>query len=249
MAAMNIYLFDTLDSTNAWMLKQIRQGIDLPALCVANKQTAGRGRRGRQWVSESGRNIYMSLGVRIDRSISQLSALSLVCGLSLVRVLRRLGVSGAGVKWPNDVLVKNQKIAGVLIESAILKPDVSALVIGVGLNIDMQGSVVENSATSWTDLQSELGKNLPDRDSLVREIAGTMQDLIGEYLAGGFGLLQDEWRQNDIFFGKEVMIEENAEIYRGVSQGVSNEGYLLLDTGPEIRLFHVGEISLRPRGL
>jgi len=135
-----VHVYDSIDSTNAEALRLVGKGVVAPFVVVAERQTAGRGRRGRQWVSPFAENIYYSLLLRIDGGMRQLEGLSLVVGLAVLQALRELGIAGAGLKWPNDVLVDNKKIAGILLELVGDPADVCHVVLGVGINVDMQGA-------------------------------------------------------------------------------------------------------------
>ena len=126
----SVLVFDSIDSTNAEALRAIEHGQSAPFLVLAERQTAGRGRRGRKWVSPFAENIYYSLVLRIEGGMRQLEGLSLVVGLAVMQTLRELGVSAAGLKWPNDVLVGQKKIAGILLELVGDPADVCHVVLG-----------------------------------------------------------------------------------------------------------------------
>ena len=128
----------SLDSTNAEALRAVDRGATAPFVVLAERQTAGRGRRGRQWVSPFAENIYYSLVLRMDGGMRQLEGLSLVVGLAVLSALREVGVSDVGLKWPNDVLVNNKKIAGILLELVGDPADVCHVVLGIGINVNMK---------------------------------------------------------------------------------------------------------------
>ena len=139
-----VLVYDSIDSTNAEALRAIERGQAAPFVVLSERQTAGRGRRGRKWVSPFAENIYYSLVLRIEGGMRQLEGLSLVVGLAVMQTLRELGIAAAGLKWPNDVLVGQKKIAGILLELVGDPADVCHVVLGVGINVNMQ------SATRWT---------------------------------------------------------------------------------------------------
>src|SRR5690606_9561910 len=112
----HLHLYDSLDSTNAEALRLLQAQTAIPLVVLAEAQTAGRGRRGRTWVSPAAQNLYLSLAYRITGGMQQLSGLSLVAGLAVKDALHRIGIAGVGLKWPNDVYVGGKKIAGVLLE-------------------------------------------------------------------------------------------------------------------------------------
>ena len=140
-----------------------------PFLVLAERQTAGRGRRGRKWVSPFAENIYYSLVLRIEGGMRQLEGLSLVVGLAVMQALRELGIPGAGLKWPNDVLVGQKKIAGILLELVGDPADVCHVVLGVGINVNMQ--MTDEVDQQWTSMRLESGRAF-DRNHLVAQSGG-----------------------------------------------------------------------------
>ena len=138
----SISIFPEIESTNGYLLKQA--DIDFH-LCLAERQTAGRGRRGRPWISPFARNIYFSLGWRSNSGISALKGLSLLVGCAVIRVLRKIGLQKPGLKWPNDILAAEKKLAGILVE---IRGDLAGeceLVIGIGLNYQHHTPIKSNS--------------------------------------------------------------------------------------------------------
>ncbi len=187
-----ITVFDSIDSTNAEALRAINQGRAAPFLVLAERQISGRGRRGRKWVSPFAENLYYSLVLRIDGGMRQLEGLSLVVGLAVMHALRKLGVAGAGLKWPNDVLVGNKKIAGILLELVGDPADVCHVVLGIGINVNMQ--VAEAVGQQWTSIRLETGKSC-DRNVLVAELNEQLRGYIQRHQVDGFSALQEEWKR------------------------------------------------------
>lgn len=167
-----VLVFDSLDSTNAEALRSIERGMAAPFLVLAERQTAGRGRRGRKWVSPFAENLYYSLVLRIDGGMRQLEGLSLVVGLAVMETLRDLGIAGAGLKWPNDVLVGEKKIAGILLELVGDPADVCHVVLGVGINVNMQEA--DEVDQQWTSMYLEAGRAF-DRNLLVARLGGVLR--------------------------------------------------------------------------
>lgn len=159
-----VLVLDSIDSTNAEALRAIERGQAAPFLVLAERQTAGRGRRGRKWASPFAENIYYSLVLRIEGGMRQLEGLSLVVGLAVMQALRELGIPAAGLKWPNDVLVGQKKIAGILLELVGDPADVCHVVLGVGINVNMQ--MTDEVDQQWTSMRLESGKAF-DRNHLV----------------------------------------------------------------------------------
>lgn len=241
-----VYVFEELDSTNQWLLDNISSAYDRSVLCVAECQKSGRGRAGRQWCSPSGSNVYMSFSRQVAGCRGNVSAVSLVIGLALVRVLKQKGVSGVSIKWPNDVLIDGRKLAGILIESKVVS-GVLVLVVGVGINVQMPVNFVLNSEIGWADLSGK-GVFLSDRNELIALFYIECQKMIDEFTNEGFSIFRNEWLSYDEFAAKEVKIVDRDQIiYSGIEMGVDDEGCLLVRSGAEIKRIFTGDVSLRIR--
>lgn len=239
-----ILIFDSIDSTNAEALRSIERGLPAPFLVLAERQTAGRGRRGRKWVSPFAENIYYSLVLRIDGGMRQLEGLSLVVGLAVMHTLRRLGVPGAGLKWPNDVLVGQKKIAGILLELVGDPADVCHVVLGVGINVNMQ--MTDEVDQQWTSMRLESGR-LFDRNHLVAELGMALQAYLARHQDVGFSAIQPEWEQNHLWQGKAVSLIAGVNQIDGEVLGIDSQGALRLKVGGVEKIFSGGELSLRLR--
>jgi BirA family biotin operon repressor/biotin-[acetyl-CoA-carboxylase] ligase len=239
-----IAVFDSIDSTNAEALRAINQGRAAPFLVLAERQISGRGRRGRKWVSPFAENLYYSLVLRVEGGMRQLEGLSLVVGLAVMHALRKLGVSGAGLKWPNDVLVGNKKIAGILLELVGDPADVCHVVLGIGINVNMQ--VAEEVDQQWTSIRLETGK-ICDRNVLVVELNEQLRDYIQRHQVDGFSAFQEEWEKDHMWQGRPVSLIAGASHINGVVLGIDRQGALRLKVGGVEKVFSGGELSLRLR--
>ena len=239
-----ILVFDSIDSTNAEALRAIERGQPAPFLVLAERQTAGRGRRGRKWVSPFAENIYYSLVLRIDGGMRQLEGLSLVVGLAVMQALRQLGVSGVGLKWPNDVLVGQQKIAGILLELVGDPADVCHVVSGVGINVNMQ--MTDEVDQQWTSMRLESGKAV-DRNHLVAELGLMLKTYLNRHQTGGFSAIQAEWEQNHLWQGRAVSLIAGVHQIDGEVLGIDSQGALRLKVDGVEKVFSGGELSLRLR--
>ena len=237
-------VFDSIDSTNAEALRAIERGQAAPFLVVAERQTAGRGRRGRKWVSPFAENVYYSLVLRIDGGMRQLEGLSLVVGLAVMQALRELGVSTAGLKWPNDVLVGQKKIAGILLELVGDPADVCHVVLGVGINVNMQ--MTDEVDQQWTSMRLETGKVF-DRNHLVAALGLKLQGYLHRHQTDGFAAIQSEWEQNHLWQGRAVSLIAGVNQIDGEVLGIDKQGALRLKVGGVEKVFSGGELSLRLR--
>ncbi len=231
-----------IDSTNSELMRRaLESSIDGVAL-LAEVQSAGRGRRGRGWTSPFGRNLALSLGVRLDMALTELGAVSLAVGVAVADALEELGVRGVALKWPNDLLVEGRKLCGVLIElpRAVEPPEI---VVGIGINIggaEAVGRLVEQGVADVTESVPDASRN---------RIAGRVIDAVfavcRRFERGGFGPIKPRYDALHRFHGQPVRILAGPESVAGVVEGVGLDGTLRLRTESGIREFHGGEVSLR----
>ncbi|MEB0042672.1 MULTISPECIES: bifunctional biotin--[acetyl-CoA-carboxylase] ligase/biotin operon repressor BirA [unclassified Pseudomonas] len=239
-----VYVFDSIDSTNAEAMRLIGRGQEMPALVLAERQTAGRGRRGRKWISPFAENIYYSLALRVEGGMRQLEGLSLVVGLAVLHVLGEIGVKDAGLKWPNDILVGQRKLAGVLLELVGDPADICHVVVGVGINVNMKAAPEVDQL--WTSIRLETGV-LTDRNELVAHLNASLMHYFNIHLKGGFTALRAEWEQNHLWQGRSVTLLAGTNKIDGIVLGVDARGALRLQVAGEEEVFSGGELSLRLR--
>ncbi|MGH8601229.1 MAG: bifunctional biotin--[acetyl-CoA-carboxylase] ligase/biotin operon repressor BirA [Gammaproteobacteria bacterium] len=239
------FVLDSSDSTSAEALRRLEQGAEAPFLVLAERQTAGRGRRGRKWVSPFAENLYYSLVLRVEGGARQLEGLSLVVGLAVMQALRKAGVTEVGLKWPNDLLVAGRKVAGILLELVGDPADVCHVVVGIGINVNMQ-AMDEEIDQPWTSMRIEAGK-LVDRNALVCQLNEQLQGYLAKHRECGFAALQAEWEANHLWQGREVMLVAGAQQIEGIVLGIDRQGALRLKVGEIERQYSGGELSLRLR--
>ena len=239
-----IYIYDSIDSTNAEALRLVGIAQAAPFLVLAEQQVAGRGRRGRKWVSPFAQNIYYSLVLRIEDGLRQLEGLSLVVGLAVIQALRESGVQDAVLKWPNDVLVGQKKIAGILLELVGDPADICHVVIGIGVNVNMQKA--DEVDQQWTSVQLETGA-AADRNALVAQVGLQLQCYLDRHKASGFAALQEEWERNHAWQGRAVSLIAGVNCVDGVVLGVDRQGALRLSVDGVEKAYSGGELSLRLR--
>ncbi|OBT12029.1 biotin--[acetyl-CoA-carboxylase] ligase [Vibrio sp. UCD-FRSSP16_10] len=237
-----IEVIPIIDSTNQHMLGQ--QDLESGSVCVAEYQTQGRGRRGREWVSPFGSNIYYSMYWRLEAGLPAAMGISLVIGLALVDALEQLGIEGLKLKWPNDVYYNNKKLAGILVELSGQAGDAANLVIGVGLNVSMPEHV-QGIGQPWTSLKEISGGKTLLRNDIVIALTKALKSSIAVYEQESLKPFLAKWNQYDNFIEQPIkLLMGNREI-KGICKGINAQGALLLDTGHEIESFIGGEISVR----
>lgn len=242
-------LADT-DSTNLRVLAADRSVGELVA-CLAEHQTAGRGRRGRHWLAPPGGGICLSVGGRLPAAPSDYAALPTAVGVACAAALESLGVTALGLKWPNDLLLEGEKLGGILIELRGESQGPATIAVGVGLNVRLGAAARARIATAGglppADLASRSGGPLPDRNMLAAALIAAIAVCI-ERAAGG---LSDEilagWLQRDVLRGRRVRIEDAGPEKIGIARGIDRSGALLIEgaNGLQERVT-AGEVSVRP---
>ena len=211
---------------------------------VAECQTAGRGRRGRQWQSWPGGSLTFSTLWRFRPGAPVPAGLSLVAGLAVVRALEKLGVDGLQLKWPNDVLVHGHKLAGILVELLPARGRPPAAVVGIGLNLRLPAGFAIPDQPAVTDLASHLDP-MPDRNRLLANVLAELHALFDTYATAGFAALRGAWQQRNAFADLPVRISGDSGQSTGLCAGVDDDGALLLRTDNGLVRILSGEVSLR----
>ena len=234
----------SVDSTNAEIFRRLDAGGRAPFALLAERQTAGRGRRGRVWASPFAENLYCSVVLRVDGGMSQVEALSLTVGLAVAKTLHSIGLKDARLKWPNDVLVNGHKISGILLELAGDPADVCHVVIGIGINVNMAVDTPSVIDQPWTSVRQCLGRLL-DRNKLAGELLQQLQACLSIHWQCGFAGLRDEWEGLHAWRGCSVALTAGANATLGVVLGVDERGAIRLSVDGVDRSFSGGELSLR----
>lgn len=231
-----------VDSTNQYLLRQDAVRGDV---CLAERQSAGRGRRGRIWRSPFGQNLYLSLRWQYEQGVAALEGLSLAVGAIIALVLEQnFNITGLQLKWPNDLLLHGRKLGGVLIEVGGDLTGDCAVVVGVGLNVSMSRAVgTEAIDQPWTDLLMQ-GRSV-DRNQLAVALLSQLLPALVSYPQLGFGHYRQAWLQRAAFIGQEVELTMPGRNLSGVMLGVDSGGSLVIEVGGQQHTFVGGEVSLR----
>lgn len=241
-----IHISERIDSTNSAALRLVAEGAPLPCLVLAEQQTAGRGRRGRSWVSPFGANLYYSLAIQLVQAARELEGLSLVVGLAVLKTIKELGVADAGLKWPNDILVGDKKLAGILLELVGDPADICHVVIGIGINVNLLPGSTDDIDRPWTSLRAEAGA-IQDRNRLVSRLNFHIAEYLHRQRKEGFAALAAEWRSADLWMGRQVQLSAGVGEVEGTSLGIDDKGALRLFVDGTEHTYSGGELSLRLR--
>lgn len=235
-----------VDSTNTQLLAADPRHD--PQALFAELQTAGRGRRGRQWVSPFGANLYLSVAWSWPAWPRELSALSLAVGVACAEALETLGIRSVRLKWPNDLLVDGRKLGGILIEHRGEAGGACRVVIGIGLNLRMaqtQAGAVTQAWINADEILQRSGQPPASRHALAAALLRALDELLRHYEQRGFSVYAARWSQLDATRDAAVRLLSGERVIEGIARGVDAQGALLLEVGGRLLPQHAGEVSLR----
>jgi BirA family biotin operon repressor/biotin-[acetyl-CoA-carboxylase] ligase len=232
------------DSTNSRLLERAESAAPSGTVLVAERQSAGRGRRGRTWISAPGASLTFSLLWRFPEESEAPAALSLVVGLALARALDACGAAGTQLKWPNDLLFQGRKLAGILIE--LVPSRLRSAVIGIGLNLRLPPGLPPELGDATCSLENMMAA-VPPREQILAAILRSLSEHFDRYTATGFAGLRHEWLSRHAYTGQAIRIfDGNTALREGLCTGVAADGALLVQIGGREERLIGGEISLRP---
>lgn len=243
MSTLDLEIHRVTQSTNDVVMQRLVESQSTAILCAAEMQTAGKGRRGRRWISPFGRNVYLTYGRFIGRQLSELGGLSLVVGMVVVDVLRDMGLERVGLKWPNDILLGGGKLGGILLELRASDTGGIGLVAGVGLNLALNVKESLNIDQPWSAISSQL--EMP-RNILLGTLGGRIVNAIQTFEDVGFDSFAEKWSEYNLYTGQQVNVIRGSETISGIDSGVDQQGNLLLRTGAGLEVHNSGEVSVRP---
>ena len=238
----NLKVFLAVDSTNTRMVAKAQSASVDGCVWLAELQTAGRGRRGRRWLTPFARNIALTLGCAASQSPSQLGGLSLAVGLAVAHLLQGEGVANAAVKWPNDIYIGDAKVGGVLIE-VVTRAAACDCIIGIGLNLDLPKSARADIDQKVTDLKAQ--GITPNRNLFAAALISRVVDAANRFKREGFAPMRPAYDALHLCHGKSVHIVQGNQTHTGQALGVTATGALRVRTGGQITELTGGEVSLR----
>jgi BirA family biotin operon repressor/biotin-[acetyl-CoA-carboxylase] ligase len=223
------------------------------AVFLAEQQSAGQGRHGRTWTSPPAANLYLSLSRRFPHEPARLSGLSLITGIATAEALNT-ATCGSGfsrdssppitLKWPNDLLANNKKLAGILTQLRIAADGATDAIIGIGINVRMPAEAAQRIDQPWCDL-SQVGCTDLSRNVLTALLLDHLLPALEQFEREGLSHFLPRWRQLDAFAGKPVRILDGPRVHEGIALGITDSGALRVRQGEQERVFHSGEVSLR----
>jgi BirA family biotin operon repressor/biotin-[acetyl-CoA-carboxylase] ligase len=239
----------SLESTSTALLQRATPARGV-AVQLAERQTGGRGRRGRQWASPLAANIYLSLARAFGGGLARLPGLSLVVGVASAEALHALGFRDVRLKWPNDLVVERDgtlhKLGGLLVEGGGEHAGPVRAVIGLGLNVRMPVQSAGTIQQSWTDLATLAGGAAPSRNAVVSALLGHWLPALAQFDAHGLEGFLPRHAALDALAGRTVRIEGEQDAHEGVALGLAPDGALRVRFAEGERVVHAGEVSVRP---
>lgn len=233
-----------IDSTNSYLMRRLPNQNSLGQVCIAEYQSSGRGRRGRQWISPFGSHIYMSMYWYLEQGMSAAMGLSVVAALAVSDAIKTLYQIDVELKWPNDIYLNGVKLAGILIdlEGQALEP--CHCVIGIGLNINMPEKSAALVDQPWTDLSAVVDADI-DRNELAAAIIGSLLKRLQDHKLHGINAMLEDWHRHDFYLDKAVSLITGEKLTRGICRGINAQGALMLEVNGQVSPIYGGEVSLR----
>lgn len=244
-----LHIFPSIDSTNQYLK-------DLPKkhpieVCCAEMQTKGRGRFQRQWFSPHAENLYCSIRWYLKRNIADLAALSLLVGIALMKTLEHEKIAaGISIKWPNDLIWQHKKLCGILIETSQVANGDIAVVVGIGLNVNMDSQeplwhVSMDKDKPWCSLYDIVGRDI-DRNLLLAQLIIQLDNHIQQFMTQGFEPFMNQWQQWDYLQNKTIVITQGYSKFQGTAKGITQEGQLIVidNNTQKFQYFSSGEASI-----
>jgi BirA family transcriptional regulator, biotin operon repressor / biotin---[acetyl-CoA-carboxylase] ligase len=237
-----------IESTNSRLFAVTDLPMGRADVCIAEFQSAGRGRRGRSWTAPYGGALCLSLSWQFPESPRQIGALSLATGVGVLRALREQGVGGIGLKWPNDILSGGRKLGGILIELRAETAGPAYVVLGIGLNFRLSTQArraIQASGVAAVDLAEVGALSKTGRNILAAAIINRLVEVLTEFQQQGFRPFMNEWRDADTLRGEPIRVLVGEQTQRGIARGIDEDGALMLETPTGLQRFVSGEISVR----
>lgn len=245
--AVDVEVLEEVDSTNRHLLGRALAMADPSGMvCLAEAQPRGRGRRGKAWVATSYENLMLSMAWRFATGPAMVVGLSLAAGVAVVRALEEYGVSGAGLKWPNDILWGERKLAGLLVDVHGEASGPCTIILGVGVNCRIGTADAEGIDQPWVDLQTATGR-MTDRNRLAALLIRQLHVMFSAFASAGLAPFHAAWERRHVYGNRRVRLARDDGCFEGTAEGIDENGALQVRSASgETRLFFSGDVSLRP---
>lgn len=244
--ALKIEVHAVVDSTSSRIAEA--PSANDPQAMLAEFQTAGRGRRGREWLTPFASQLAVSLAWSFEAMPRQLTTLPLAIGIACARAIRSCGIADVGLKWPNDVLVDGRKLGGILLEHRGESGSACRVIVGVGINValqDQQASAIDQPWTSLNKLLQARGLPPVSRNALAQRLLRELVDLLAGFALQGFAPLLQEWNALDLSRGRVVRVTQADREFDALACGIDGDGALLVEVDGQRKALHAAEVRMR----
>lgn len=245
-----VYL-DKIDSTNNYAKKIALEGCEEGTLVVADYQTCGRGRLGRDWNSPHKKGVWMSLVLRPDIPFEEVQIITLAASVAVVQALYDVAQIEAGIKWPNDIIINGKKVCGILVEMNMEIDRINFLVLGIGLNVnqekvDFSQELLDKAVSLKMHVEkTSNSQKILKRNEIIAAILLKFEEIYDKVKSGAFEDIISEWKKYSVTLGKEVSITHKNEQYIGIAEDITKDGKLIVKCEDGIKEVFSGEISVR----
>jgi BirA family biotin operon repressor/biotin-[acetyl-CoA-carboxylase] ligase len=242
-----LQVLGTVDSTQSIAQQWIAKGAEEGALVLAEEQTGGRGRRGRAWHSPPGKGVWMSLILQPQIPLQFMPQLTLLAAVAVCRAIGKLAQVPVGIKWPNDLLIRDKKVCGILLESKAEDERLVHVVAGIGISANLAPEdYPEHLSDIATSLLIESGRRI-DRHELIGEVLLQFELLYDAYLQQGFEPIRLLWEALNVTVGRPLLIQQGNESIQAVATGIDKQGALEVRTPDgQTRIIYSGELEMTP---
>ena len=236
-------IYPIISSTNDAVAQSLQKNAKSGVVCLAEMQSAGRGRRGRTWLSPPAGTFYGSVGWIFSEGFQVVEGLSLAIGGAGVDALRNCGVQDLQLKWPNDIVWHGKKLGGILIEMNAEVGGICQVIVGVGINLALPQTVKQQIDQEVVDLR-EICPDL-NRQQITAAVISQIVQLLSDYSVKGFRYYRQTWQSYDALFGLPVKVLGLAQTIEGIAAGINEQGAFLIQTTTDLQTISGGEISIR----
>ncbi len=226
------------ESTSTWVKQQPEPGV---VVCLAEAQTGGRGRRGRVWLSPPGSGVLLSIRIPVKQAVSELGMLSLQAGLAVSRAIQQVTGLEVQLKWPNDVMLDGNKLAGILVELQSINSAQTHAIIGVGINVCWP----EDEPPPQPLADCSYALSCFSRNQLAATVLNELTEAVLQYDQVPACSVVAQWWQHDLLANQMVQVKQADKIYCGRAAGIAQDGGFVLDTDDGVKIFYSSEVSIR----
>lgn len=223
-----IFIYREVSSTNSIAQIMARSGAPEGTLVMSRSQASGRGRMKRQWACPPGKGILISMVLRPEISMQFVPQLTLLCGVVVAETIRKVTGCSAGIKWPNDIVIRGKKVCGILAQSSFSRNGLEYVIIGVGINVNLDtDQLPPDCQETSTSLRLELGQ-IVSRVKVLKQFIISWEEHYGGFLKGGHSYLRTKWVENNVTLGRNVTLNREKYPMSGMAVDISERGGLIV---------------------